>query len=196
MLEVIIVPDCWAHLVSDVDVSSLCVTDHSLVLCQLDVKRERPTPVTYHYRCIKQIDLDEFRRRVQQSQLYRETCASTHNPSVDDYVKLFDDDITRILDNCAPLRSTTRRSGSHDCRCCGQRLAPPSERVVTPNVAIAGQALTRTEPSSTRHAGSPVNESTSRESTTSRVKSRLLKVTQDDCGEQPSSCCTRRRRAV
>ena len=116
VLDVLIVPDCWADFASDVDVRSLCFTDHSLVLCQLGVKRERPMPVTYHYRCIKQIDLDEFRRRVLQSQLYRETCASTHNQSVDDYVKLFDDDITRILDDCAPLRSTIRRSGSHDCR--------------------------------------------------------------------------------
>ena len=97
------------------DVHSLCFTDHSPVLCQLGVGREHPTLVTYHYRRIKQIDLDKFHRRVQQSQLYRETWAPTHSQSVDEYVKQFDDDITRILDDCMPLRSVTRRSGSHDC---------------------------------------------------------------------------------
>ena len=71
VLDLLIVADCWADLASDVDVRSLCFTDHSLVLCQLGVKRERPTPVTSLYRRIKQIDMSDFRRRVQQSQLYR-----------------------------------------------------------------------------------------------------------------------------
>ena len=44
----------------------------------------------------------------------RETCTPTHNQSVDAYAKLFDDNITKILNDCALLRSTTRRSGQ--CR--------------------------------------------------------------------------------
>lgn len=46
VLDVLIVPDCWADIASNVDVRSLCFTDHSLVLCQRGVKRERPTLVT------------------------------------------------------------------------------------------------------------------------------------------------------
>ena len=113
VLDLLIVPDCWSDLVSDVAVHSLCFTDHSLISWRLGIRREKPVRITYSFRRIKQIDLSDFHRRILESQLCKVLDVQY---SADEYTELFEAEVTRVLDACAPIRSVTKRSGSHDCR--------------------------------------------------------------------------------
>ncbi len=56
--------------------------------------------------------MQAFRREINESRLYDPSVMATY--SVDDYAELFNTEVTRVLDRCAPLRTTTRRSGAHD----------------------------------------------------------------------------------
>ena len=70
--------------------------------------------MSYKYRPIKQIDLDGFRRGILESHLYDATVSESSSAS--DYAVLFDNEVTRLLDVYAPVRSVTKRQGAHDVR--------------------------------------------------------------------------------
>ena len=72
----------------------------------------REVPVYCDIRCI---DIAAFQNDILQSPLYN----FDRTTSVDDYVQLFNDEVTevqQIVDKHAPLQSRTRRIGRNDCR--------------------------------------------------------------------------------
>jgi hypothetical protein len=112
LLDLVIVPDQAEEFVCDVSVHSLLFSDHSLVRCRLGVPPSRPSTVSYTYRNIKRIDLQSFRHGVLDSQLYDPDVLESF--SADAYTELFEAEISRVLDTCAPLRMRTQRRGNHD----------------------------------------------------------------------------------
>ena len=81
-------------LVSDVRVHSTHeLSDHSLVVCELSVRRHKPAPVHYTYRNIKQIDTTEFERQLLASDIV------TNPPDIPDvFVDLMERVVVNILD--------------------------------------------------------------------------------------------------
>ena len=112
-LDLLITPEHSNNWVSDVSIHSLCFTDHSLVRCRLGFTLRRSPTVTFSYRRIKRMDLNAFRRDIAQSPIFD---PEVQGSSVDEYVNLFEKEVTRILDAHAPLLTRTRRQGSHDNR--------------------------------------------------------------------------------
>ena len=108
----IIVPEQAGEFVRDVSVHSLLFSDHSLVRCRLGVPPSRPSTVSYTYRNIKRMDLQSFRHAVLTSRLYNHDVLESY--TVDAYTELFEAEISRALDICAPLRTGTQRRGKHD----------------------------------------------------------------------------------
>ena len=111
-LDLIIVPEQSIDFVRDVTVHSLLFSDHSLVRCRLGVPPPCPQTVSHTSRDIKRIDLQSFRRGIYTSRLY--DADVMESLSTDAYTELFESEVTRVLDVCAPLRTKTRRQGSHD----------------------------------------------------------------------------------
>ena len=70
--------------------------------------------MTYNYRSIKDIDLSTFSHDVICSRLYDDDVLEHY--SVNKYADLFDVEIKRLLDHHVPLRTNTKRSGTHDQR--------------------------------------------------------------------------------
>ena len=100
-----------AQLISDVAVQSVCFSDHHLVTCRLGVPPP-PSAVTtsFTYRPLRRIDKQAFCQDILQSRLY-----GSPQSDADEYADLFDDEVTRVLDIHAPLRTGRRRcSGQHD----------------------------------------------------------------------------------
>ena len=59
------------------------------------------------------MNISEFRRSLLESRLFE---SSSNQLSVDEYVELFNDEITQALDRHAPLIRRTKRVGRHDNR--------------------------------------------------------------------------------
>ena len=106
-LDLIVVPKKAVDFVSDVTVHSLLFSDHSLVRCRIGVPPQRPHTVSYTSRDIRRIDLESFRRAINTSLLYDED--ALNSLSTDAYTELFESEVKRVLDVCAPLRTKTRR---------------------------------------------------------------------------------------
>ena len=111
-LDLIIVPEQAGEFVRDVSVHSLLFSDHLLVRCRLGVPPSRPSTVSHTYRDIKRMDLQSFRHAVLTSRLYNSDVLESY--SADAYTELFEAEISRVLDICAPLRTGTHRRGKHD----------------------------------------------------------------------------------
>ena len=75
------------------------LSDHSLIVCELSVRRHKPSPVHYTYRNIKQIDTTEFERQLLASDIV------TNPPDTPDvFVDLMERVVINILDKLAPMR--------------------------------------------------------------------------------------------
>ena len=66
---------------------------------------------TYSYRQIRKIDTARFCNDILCSKLY--TCTTT---DADEYADLFNEEVRRVLDSHAPVRTRRRRLGQHDIR--------------------------------------------------------------------------------
>ena len=60
VLDLIITRDDVIDLISNVTVSSQCISDHSLVACTIKIRRKNQVKHTYCYRNIKNIELDHW----------------------------------------------------------------------------------------------------------------------------------------
>jgi len=100
------------QFVRHVHVQSLLFSDHSLVGSRLGVPSSRPWTVSHTYREIQRMDLQSFRYAVLTSRLYDPDVLESY--SEDAFTELFEADIPRLLDICAPFRTWTQRSGKHD----------------------------------------------------------------------------------
>ena len=95
------------QMISNVDVrSSHHLSDHDLVLCDISVRRHKPSAVRYAYRNIKSIDLVDFEACLRSSQLFTDPAITP-----DEYLDQFEATATDLLDRVAPLRYGTRPGG-------------------------------------------------------------------------------------
>jgi exonuclease III len=113
LLDLIITHESHSELVSDVDAIFVNSSDHRLIKCKLGVPIHRAAVVSYTYRDIKHMNMEAFRRSMFESQLFNSESA---RHSVDDYAKLFDDEVACALDLHASLLRKTKRVGRHDNR--------------------------------------------------------------------------------
>ena len=128
ILDLIIVPEQSIDFVRDVTVQ-LVVTQWPLS-SSLSARSSPPCPQTVSHtsRDIKRIDLQSFRRGIYTPRLY--DADVMESLSTDAYTELFESEVTWVLDVCAPLRTKTRRQGSHNRVPLSKRRASPSERAV------------------------------------------------------------------
>ena len=113
VLDLIITMGDVIDLISNVNVSSHCISDHSLVACIIKMRREKQAKHTYCYRNIMNIDLDTFKSSIRFSRLYD---TSLFSLSADEYTDVFDNDVRRRLDEAAPIRTAVKRPALNDCR--------------------------------------------------------------------------------
>ena len=97
--------------VSGVVIEDSHLSDHSLVMCRVAAAMNQSPVIKSTYRDWKRLDLDLFRQRVQSSTV-------TFNPaqSVEAFASQLERDITMILDELSPIRSSARRAGKPDSR--------------------------------------------------------------------------------
>lgn len=100
-----------ADVVKDVTVEDVGISDHCLVKCSLIGRRNRPNVVTFTYRKWKQLDLDEFRKRVTLSSVQLQPASTA-----DMFALQLETDITGILDELIPVCTCTKRHGKCDSR--------------------------------------------------------------------------------
>src|SRR5664279_2105176 len=100
------------QLVSDVRVhSSYGLSDHSVIVFELSVRRHKPAVVHYTYRNIKQIDAVEFERQLLVSDIV------TDPPDTpDEFVDRLETTVIGILNNLAPMRSGMRPHSKKSAR--------------------------------------------------------------------------------
>jgi Reverse transcriptase (RNA-dependent DNA polymerase)/Endonuclease-reverse transcriptase len=99
-------------VVSNIEVcKSHGMSDHDLITCNLNVKRLKEQAVAYTYRCIKNVDIVDFTRRLWSSSLFINTPTTP-----DEYVAQVKSTVTDILDQVAPMRSGHRPGGRNGAR--------------------------------------------------------------------------------
>lgn len=97
--------------VKDVTVADVGLSDHYLIKCNVAVDITRQPIIRATFRNWKKLDLDMFRQRVRSSTVYLRP-AST----VDEFAGQLESDLTKILDDLAPVCTSTKRRGKSDSR--------------------------------------------------------------------------------
>ena len=113
MLDLIITRDDVIDLISDVTASLQCISDHSLVACTIKMRRENQAKHTYCYRNIKNIDLNTFKSNIRLSRLYDTSLSLL---LAGDYTDVFDNEVLRLLDEAALIRTAVKYPALNDCR--------------------------------------------------------------------------------
>ena len=88
------------------------LTDHYLVSYNLQLAVEQPSVVSFSYRDIKKINLDAFRDDLAQSQPF----GCTDDLDANAYAALINQELTRLMDQHAPVKRRVKRRGKNDCR--------------------------------------------------------------------------------
>ena len=100
-----------ASLVSNIQVTDVGLSDHSLVEADLNLRRSMPATRRLIYRNIKAVDPVRFAELIRGQEIYT---------SPPDYANAFADvldaSVTRVLDILAPLRTRTVRVGKRSAR--------------------------------------------------------------------------------
>ena len=99
------------NTVEDVAVTDVGISDHNLVTCSIKGRINRQDAKSFSFRNYKRLDLNAFRHRVVTSSA-RVNPAST----ADQFASQLEADITGILDELAPVCTSTRREGKRDSR--------------------------------------------------------------------------------
>ena len=93
-----------SKIVSKIEVTnSHKLLDHSMVTCQLDMKKVKLPSVPFVYRQIKKINVAAFELKLLSSKLSTSTTTSS-----DAYLDEIEEVVTDLLDSVAPLRSRKR----------------------------------------------------------------------------------------
>src|ERR1051325_5253366 len=95
----------------DVTVADVGLSDHCLIKCNIAVDITRQPIIRATFINWKKLDLDMFRQRVRSSSVYLRP-AST----VDEFAGQLESDLTKILDDLAPVCTSTKRRGKSDSR--------------------------------------------------------------------------------
>ena len=98
-------------------VSSHEISDHDLILTNLNTKRYKSPQRTYHYRNIKSIHLKLFEQTILSSSFF-----SSPDPTVDGYANQMETELASILDKVAPLKTGHRTSPRKANSCFHLRL--------------------------------------------------------------------------
>ena len=138
-------------LVSSVEVhSSHQLSDHSVVICELSVRRLKPTAVRYPYRNIKGIDVAAL-----ESKLFTSTIILDPPDDPDKFVCQLEQELSIILNELAPIRYGSRPHGRKNARWLSEdAIQYPSEATKT----AAGTSL---EENQQRERQSGIQESVS-----------------------------------
>jgi hypothetical protein len=111
-LDVVVTTDDDVQLVSHTLVEPTYFSDHNIFVGKLNVFNRRSTVVQYMFRDIRRINIAALHDDIRKSPLFEfyKYC------SVDQYIELFQCEITCSLDRHAPLKVKSRRMGWNDCR--------------------------------------------------------------------------------
>lgn len=112
LLDVIITRDSDIRLVSGMLVQPVCFSDHHIVICQLNAAHVQCETIQYKFRDIRRMDREAFCNDIRRSALFD----FSYDQSVDQYVQLFEEQISIILQRHAPVQFRSRRVGHNDCR--------------------------------------------------------------------------------
>jgi len=110
LLDLLITVD-GSRLVSRVDVVAVGVSDHDLVVADVDVDRPRPYVREFSYRKIGNLDRTKFRSKLLASPAY-----TAPVDDVDGFADQLDRSLTDVLDELAPLLTQTKRCGRRSSR--------------------------------------------------------------------------------
>ena len=100
LLDLVITTDS-SSLVADVNViDSHFLSDHRLVICDLNIGRVKSPPVTRQTRNIRGIDRDDFQRRLHESEIFTKPA-----DSADEFLDQIETVTSALLDTVAPIRS-------------------------------------------------------------------------------------------
>jgi len=97
--------------IEDVQVNDPGLSDHYLVKCIVAVSIDRQPIVRSSFRNLKRLDLDKFRERIRASSVY--VLPST---TAEGFASQLESDITSILDELAPVCTSTKRRGKPESR--------------------------------------------------------------------------------
>ena len=93
-----------ANIISECRISDVAISDHYLITTKVDTSLKSCNPVRREYRQWNKLNLDEFRRRIRESNLFTSIELTT-----DALFKLMRSTVTAILDDLIPVRSRTIR---------------------------------------------------------------------------------------
>ena len=112
LLDVIVTTDDDAQLVSHVFVEPAYFSDHHTVVCRLNTFNRRPSVMRYGFIDVRRMNMAAFHDDIRKSLLFD----FSKRYSIDQYVELFQREITCILDRHVPLKVKTCRVGWNNCR--------------------------------------------------------------------------------
>ena len=92
-------------------VSSHFVSDHSLIVAELNFRRPKPSLVTYCYRDLKHMDYAAFQNKLG-------NCSIITSPpeNVDQYVAVLNTELNSLLDEFCPLKAGRRPNATKSRR--------------------------------------------------------------------------------
>jgi hypothetical protein len=100
-----------AMSVSDVTIDDVGFSDHNLIRCKVVVNVKRQPIVKASFRNWKKLDLDKFRERLLSSSASVQPAATT-----EEFTSQLETDVTSILDELAPVCTSTKRRGKLESR--------------------------------------------------------------------------------
>ena len=92
-------------LVVDVPQATNCISDHSFVQCHLSCQKPTLERKTISFRQLRKIDLDKFKSDLRLSPIGSEELQNKNERNLDDFVKLYHENLTALLDKHAPLKT-------------------------------------------------------------------------------------------
>ena len=110
ILDHILTPDGLPSI-KDVIVEDVGLSDHSLISCKVAVDIKRQPIVKASFRNWKKLDLDVFRERIKSSSIYLQPATTAQG-----FANQLETDITSILDDLAPVCTSTKRQGKPESK--------------------------------------------------------------------------------
>ena len=90
---------------ADVPQATNCISDHSFVQCHLSCQKPTLERKTISFRQLGKIDLNKFKSDLRLSPIGSEESQNKDERNLDDFVKLYHENLTTLLDKHAPLKT-------------------------------------------------------------------------------------------
>ena len=100
-----------SDIISDVNVVNPGLSDHSLVISDINIRRPKPELQQFSFRDIRTVDLADFTTRLQMADAYK-------NPAddVDSFYSQTESSVVAVLDALAPCKTRRKRRGKRSSR--------------------------------------------------------------------------------